>query len=92
MSDASELLRVLRRAAKRWEDWSDFRGTMSPRLTEAASLIEAQAARIERLEEALGWFLTDPTFNVSVGGNPVVVRSMLAAAREALTPSQTQAP
>jgi hypothetical protein len=42
--------------------------------------IEAQAAEIERLREALGWFINDKRFVVQVGGNPNVVPSMIDAA------------
>ena len=45
---------------------------------------EAQAAEIERLREALGWFLNDSRFVVQVGGNPNVVPQMIEAARAAL--------
>ncbi len=51
---------------------------------EAADRIEAQAAEIERLREALGWFLNDSRFVVQVGGNPNVVPQMIEAARAAL--------
>ena len=50
----------------------------------AADRIEAQAAEIERLREALGWFLNDSRFVVQVGGNPNVVPQMIEAARAAL--------
>lgn len=46
----------------------------------AADRIEAQAAEIERLREALGWFINDKRFVVQVGGNPNVVPSMIDAA------------
>lgn len=39
---------------------------------------------IERLREALGWFINDKRFVVQVGGNPNVVPQMIAAARVAL--------
>ena len=42
--------------------------------------------RIEHLETALGWFLKDPRFTVSVGGNPRVVETMLANAKAVLSP------
>ncbi len=51
---------------------------------EQADRIEAQAAEIERLREALGWFLNDSRFVVQVGGNPNVVPQMIEAARAAL--------
>lgn len=40
--------------------------------------------RIEQLETALGWFLTDPRFQVSVGGNPRVVETMISESRRVL--------
>ena len=48
-----------------------------------ALLDELDALRAEnaRLREALGWFLTDERFVVSVGGNPNVVDGMLSQAR-----------
>ena len=46
----------------------------------------AALARVGVLEEALGWFLTDERFVVSVGGNPNVVDRMLSQARAALEP------
>ena len=54
--------------------------------TEAIDGINALLARVEALEEALGWFLTDERFIVSVGGNPNVVDKMLSQARAALEP------
>ena len=46
--------------------------------------IDAQAAEIARLREALGWFLCDDRFHVAVGGNPNVVERMLRDARAAI--------
>ena len=46
--------------------------------------IEALEAEVERLREALGWFLNDSRFVVQVGGNPYVVPQMIEAARAAL--------
>jgi hypothetical protein len=43
--------------------------------------IDALRAENARLREALGWFLTDERFVVSVGGNPNVVDGMLSQAR-----------
>jgi len=42
-------------------------------------------AEVTKLRMALGWFLEDERFVVSVGGNPNVVDKMLADARAALT-------
>ncbi len=42
------------------------------------------AAENAWMREALGWFLNDPCFVVTVGGNPVAVEAMLTAARAAL--------
>jgi hypothetical protein len=53
-------------------------------LKKAADTIEAQAAEIKRLREALGWFLNDSRFVVQVGGNPNIVPPMIEAARAAL--------
>ena len=53
-------------------------------IDQAADLIETQAREIERLREALGWFLNDSRFVVQVGGNPNVVPQMIEAARAAL--------
>ena len=39
------------------------------------------AERMSRLEMALSWFLTDPRFDVAVGGNPNVVERMMVEAR-----------
>lgn len=50
--------------------------------------IAALQAEVARLREALGWFLADPQFQVAVGGNPIVVERMLAAARAALQPKE----
>ena len=50
------------------------------------NLFDELADRIAALEDALRWFLEDPRFVVSVGGNPNVVDRMLADARRALTP------
>lgn len=40
--------------------------------------------RVEALETALSWFLTDPRFQVAVGGNPKAVDNMLTVARRVL--------
>ncbi len=39
---------------------------------------------IDKLREALGWFLADTRYQVWVGGNPRVVNRMLAEARARL--------
>lgn len=46
--------------------------------------VKAASIEILQLREALGWFLTDPRFQVAVGGNPNVVNRMLADARARL--------
>ncbi len=38
-------------------------------------------AELERLREALGWFVADKRFQVGVGGNPNVVEAMIAEAK-----------
>ena len=48
---------------------------------------DALLAQLQQAREALGWFLEDGRFQVGVGGNPNVVKKMIADAREALTPS-----
>lgn len=59
-------------------------GTSGWHANEAADIIEEQAEEIARLREALGWFLTDRRFVVTVGGNPDVVDRMLIDARNVL--------
>lgn len=44
--------------------------------------IRALKGALGRTAEALGWFLEDSRFCVGVGGNPNVVESMIAKARE----------
>ena len=44
----------------------------------------ALSAEIERLREALGWFLNDSRFVIQVGGNPNVVPQMIEEARSRL--------
>lgn len=44
--------------------------------------IRALKGALGRAAEALGWFLEDSRFRVGVGGNPNVVESMIAEARE----------
>ena len=48
---------------------------------------DALRARVERLKEALGWFLSDDRFHVAVGGNPSVVENMIARARDTMEAS-----
>jgi len=40
------------------------------------------AVRLVVLRRALGWFVNDPRFVVSVGGNPNVVPQMIARAQQ----------
>jgi hypothetical protein len=63
---------------------SSIVGKLPNYIDDAADRIEAQAAEIERLREALGWFLNDSRFVVQVGGNPNVVPQMIEDARAAL--------
>lgn len=42
------------------------------------------------LREALGWFLNDERFQVSIGGNPIVVCQMIHNARQALNKGPTR--
>lgn len=65
-----------------------FRVETDPTCAEAADRIEALEAEVERLREALGWFLNDSRFVVQVGGNPYVVPQMIEAARAALGEKQ----
>ena len=83
--DDKALVERLSAEADQWDepkshDETDMRGM----LYRAKDRIEAQAAEIERLREALGWFLNDSRFVVQVGGNPNVVSQMIEAARAAL--------
>lgn len=40
-----------------------------------------EQSMVEKLREALGWFLDDERFQVGVGGNPNVVESMIFEAK-----------
>ena len=76
--DDKALVERLREEADEWDepkshDEFDMRG-----------LLHGAADEIERLREALGWFLNDSRFVVQVGGNPNVVPQMIEAARAAL--------
>ena len=76
--DDKALVERLREEADEWDepkshDEFDMRG-----------LLHSAADEIERLREALGWFLNDSRFVVQVGGNPNVVPQMIEAARAAL--------
>ena len=62
--------------------WSPALKAMDMQITREMLLAAGSPAdRITALEEALRWFLEDPRFVVSVGGNPNVVDRMLAEAR-----------
>ncbi len=54
-------------------------------------LVEQLHARIAELEEALGWFVADERFQVSVGGNPNVVPKMIADAQAIYTKAADRA-
>lgn len=56
-------------------------------LDQIADLHAAVVAERNRLRAALGWFLNDTRFVVSVGGNPNAVDEMIRAARAALDPA-----
>lgn len=80
--DDKALVERLREEADQWDepkhaDDVDMRG-----------LLHNAADEIERLREALGWFLNDSRFVVQVGGNPNVVPQMIAEARAALGEQQ----
>lgn len=57
---------------------------MNSNVTELQAQLERVAKERDELREALGWFLADDRFHVSVGGNPIVVEDMILRARKAL--------
>lgn len=59
---------------------------------EAADLIEAQAAEIARLRNALSGLMDHPEVDLMLGGNPVTTQMVADAARAALanTPAQQE--
>lgn len=59
-----------------------------PRRETVPTLTEEERGIAGRLHEALGWFLNDSRFQVGVGGNPDVVESMIAEAREVYSESE----
>ena len=77
---ADALAHASREASLRIKTESYFLGKTATLETER----DALRAQLQTAREALGWFLEDGRFRVGVGGNPNVVKKMIADALESL--------
>jgi hypothetical protein len=59
-----------------------YEETLLASLPEAERAAAHLAVQLIVLRRALGWFVADPRFNVSVGGDPNVVPQMIARAQQ----------